>query len=260
MSGDAPYKSYTGSVYFQRINSREVNRRLRARFQDLVLRFAPPDGRLLDFGAGPGIDARFFAERGFNVEAYDVDADMCEFFATHCREFIDAGRITLDQSSYREFLSRNGTLAGPPVDLVISNFAPLNEIDELSELFAKFHALTTATGRLLVSVLTPYYVADMKTARWWRNAPVLWRTGRVSYRTGGAPPHICRSIADFRASSLPYFELTHVFPGLASDATQAAAGIDATRAAPGAWLRLARWQFMILLFARRAGTQPWLRR
>src|SRR6202790_645831 len=106
MSSSPLYKSHTGAEYFQRINSRERNRRVRSAFQDLVLEIAPPGAALFDFGAGPGIDARFFAERGFTVEAYDVDANMREFFALYCRNFIDSGRITLECGGYREFLAR----------------------------------------------------------------------------------------------------------------------------------------------------------
>jgi SAM-dependent methyltransferase len=254
MPGGAPYETHTGAVYFQRITAREVNRRVRSRFQQLVLRLAPPGGRLFDFGAGPGIDARFFGERGFSVEAYDVDPGMCEFFTTYCRDLIDSGRVTLDRSDYREFLSRNSTLSGHPVDLVISNFAPLNQVNELPELFAKFHALTAPGGKLLLSVLTPYFVGDPKTGRWWRNALRLWRLGHVSVRTGGAPPHTRRRLADFRALSLPHFELTRVFSGL-SDPERQPYGIDISRAGRCAWLRLAPSQFMILLFEKRGPDQ-----
>jgi len=252
MPAGAPYETHTGAVYFQRITAREVNRRVRTRFQELVLRLAPPGGRLFDFGAGPGIDARFFAERGFSVEAYDVDPAMCEFFATYCQELIDSARVTLDRGDYREFLSRKGTLSGHPADLVISNFAPLNQVEDLPELFAKFNALTTPTGRLLLSVLTPYFIGDMTTRRWWRNAPRLWRAGHVSLPTGGAPPHTRRLLADFRVSSLPYFELTRVFPGLSFDPERQPEGIDVTRPRRSAWLHLARSQFMVLLFEKHA--------
>jgi SAM-dependent methyltransferase len=256
MPAGSPYEKYTGAVYFERILSREVNRRLRARFQELVLKLAPPGGLLFDFGAGPGIDARFFAERGFTVEAYDVDPRMCEFFNSYCRELIDSARVTLDHSDYREFLSRKSTIRGQPADLVISNFAPLNQVDELPELFAKFYALTAPTGKLLLSVLTPYFIDDLQTRWWWRCAPRLWRDGHVRVRSGGAPPHTRRRLADFRASSLPYFELTRVFSGLPSNTEWQSDGIDVSRARCSAWLHLARSQFMILLFERRTPVLP----
>ena len=248
MSGERPYETHTGWVYFQRITSREANRRVRARFQELVLRIAPPGGALFDFGAGPGIDAKFFAERGFTVDAYDIDPKMCETFAVHCREFLDSGRVTLDCTGYREFLARKAPTAGRFADLVISNFAPLNQIEVLPELFGRFHALTAPTGKLLLSVLTPFYLGDMTSRWWWHHALRLWGTGHVRVATGGAPPHTRRRLADFCAAALPYFRLTRVFPGLAADPKQRPQGIDMTQWSPGAWLRLLRSQFTILLF------------
>jgi len=250
MSHD-PYRSHTGAVYFRRITSLDVNRRIRATFQDLVLRMSSPGAMLFDFGAGPGIDARFFAERGFTVEAYDTDPKMREFFATHCREFIDSRRVILDCSSYREFLARKTLIAGRPADLVISNFAPLNQVDNLPELFAKFHAVTCPAGKLLLSVLTPYYIGDMQTRWWWRNAPRLWRAGHFFVPGGGAPPHTRRRLADFRALSAPYFTLSRVFCAQPAQSPREAHGIDLKRGWRSAWLHLAKSRFMILLFEKR---------
>ncbi len=248
MSTSAPQLGLAGAEYFQRIQRQESNRRMRLAFQDLVLTLAPAGARLFDFGAGPGIDARFFAERHFTIHAYDVDPRMCEFFATHCREFIDSGRIRLDGGDYREFLARKTPEAERRADLVISNFAPLNQVDNLNELFAKFHALTGSNGRVLASVLTPYYLADMRTRWWWRSAPSLWLDGRVFVPGGTAPPHTRRRLADFGRHSLPYFTLTHVFPGLPPSRRQRSRGIDLRGRSRSAWLRLATSQFMFLLF------------
>jgi SAM-dependent methyltransferase len=243
--------THTGAVYFERITAREVIRRVRSAFQDLVLRLAPPGARLFDFGAGPGIDARYFAERGFAVQAYDVDPKMCEFFTVYCREFIDSGRVTLDCRDYREFLTRQSAGAGHPVDLIYSNFAPLNQADELPELFAKFHALTGPTGMLLLSVLTPYFIGDMRYRWWWRNAPRLWRAGHFSVDAGTAPPHSRRRLADFSALSAPYFRLTRVFRGQPPTWSRHAHGIDVSRGGRYAWLPLATSRFMFLLFEKR---------
>jgi SAM-dependent methyltransferase len=247
----APLPGLAGAEYFQRIQRLESNRRMRCAFQDLVQTLAPPGARLFDFGAGPGIDARFFAERSFTVDAYDVDPRMCEFFATHCREFIDSGRITLDSGDYRTFLDRTAPEVGRRAELVISNFAPLNQIDDLNELFAKFHALTGANGRVLASVLTPYYIADMRSRWWWRRAPSLWLNGQFFVPGGQAPPHTRRGLADFGRHSLPYFRLTRVFPGLPPSRQRHSKGIDVRGGNRSAWLHLAGSQFMFLLFEKR---------
>jgi SAM-dependent methyltransferase len=243
---------HTGAEYFHYITSVESDRRARAAFLDLVLRLAPPGGALIDFGAGPGIDAKFLAQRGFSVRAYDVDPRMCDFFAAHCADFIAAGRIVLERGNYREFLER----AAPATraDLIISNFAPLNLIPDPHELFAKFHDLTVADGKVFASVINPYFVDELRNPRSWPSALRLWREGHY-YMPGPQAPHMRRRPADFQVLSSPYFKLVGVFRGLPARRKRPLGGRDS-------WLRLARSRFMFLLFeknatrANRAGAHP----
>lgn len=247
--GGAPPAPHTGAVYFERITALESDRRARAAFQDLVLRIAPPGGVLFDFGAGPGIDARFFAERGFTVDAYDVDPQMCEFFSGYCRDLIAAGRICLSGGSYAEFLTRPALPCGRRADLVISNFAPLNQVDDLGPLFERFRALTVPGGRVLASVLTPYFIGDIRTRWWWRHAPRLWRERKFYVRGLLAPSHTRRRLADFAASSAPHFRLVRAFRGLPSIWRGGSSGVRVSRGSCG-WLPLATARFMFLLFER----------
>ena len=205
---------HTGAgTTFAAITASESDRRARSAFQNLVLQIASPGAALFDFGTGPGIDARFYAEHGFGVAAYDVDPEMRKYFSFHCREFIQAGQIALDGGSYQDFLSSTTVGTRREADLVTSNFAPLNLIGDLRELFAKFHALTGSGGKVLASVLSPYFIGDFKYGWWWRNSLRLWRDGHYSVQ--GVPSKIIRRrLADFAGQSAPHFTLTHVFPGL----------------------------------------------
>jgi SAM-dependent methyltransferase len=247
-----PPNTLAGAEYARQITSLNSDRRARSAFQSLVLKIAPPGGTLFDFGAGPGIDARFFAELGFTVQAYDVDPRMCEFFAAHCRNLIDSGRITLERGDYREFLTRKTAVAARRAELIISNFAPLNLVDDLHELFAKFHELTGSNGRVLASVLSPYFIGDMKYRWWWRNAPRLWRDGHF-YMPGPQAPHMRRTLADFGAASSPYFRLARVFRGLPPYWAQRSNGIDVSRGGRFAWFPAATSRFMFLLFEKGSG-------
>jgi SAM-dependent methyltransferase len=238
-----------GADYERAMSALESDRRARSAFQDLVLRLAPPGAALFDFGAGTGIDARFYAELGFTVGAYDVDLRMCEYFESRCRALIDAGRITLDAGSYQEFLASPTVNGARRAALVTSNFAPLNLIADLTGLFAKFHALTAPDGRILASVLSPYFVGDLRYGWWWRNALPLWRRGH--YCVAGAQAQIIRRrLADFARQCAPYFSLTRVFPGLPRLRAQPSNGVDLSRAGRCAWLRLSTCRFMFLLFER----------
>jgi len=248
-SDPAAPRIVAGAEYVEHITALESDRRARSAFQDLVLRIARPGGMLYDFGCGTGLDARFYAERGFAVRAYDVDPAMCEYFRAHCRDLIEAGRVTLEEGGYRDFLARNRAASGG-VDLVTANFAPLSLIDNLRELFATLHALTAPNGMVLASVLSPYFLGDLKYRWWWRNLPSLLRHGR--YMVAGAQaPIVRRRVADFAAQSAPYFTLTGVFRGLPRRQPQRTGGSE--RSGRASWPGLSTCRFMFLLFARRAG-------
>lgn len=240
-----------GEKYAQSIVSRESDRRARSAFHQLVERVLKPGAAIFDFGAGPGLDARFYAERGFTVQAYDIDPEMRHYFAVHCADFIKTGRIVLDGGGYRDFLSRKNTVAGNRVDLVTSNFAPLNLIDDLQELFAKFHDLTVPDGQVLASVLCPYYVGDMRYGWWWRNALRLWRDGRYSV-AGGQAPIVRRRLGNYAAHGAPYFTLERVFPGLPADRNRRAKHLGVGVDERNAWLHLTGCRFMFLLFRKKS--------
>jgi SAM-dependent methyltransferase len=236
-----------GAEYVSQITAQESDRRTRTAFRDLVVRIAPPGARLFDFGAGPGIDARFFAERGFTIDAYDVDPAMREYFTAHCRELIDSGRVTLEGGAYREFLTLKSADNQRRADLVISNFAPLNLVDDLHQLFGKFDALTGSQGKVLASVLNPCFIGEMRARWWWRGAPRLWRDGQL-FMPGPQAPHYRRLLEHFRTASAPHFQLRRAFRGLPYSAAGHLSGIELPRAGPLAWLHLLRCRFMFLLF------------
>lgn len=236
----------TGAAYVEALTSLESDRRARAAFQDLVLRIARPGATLFDFGAGPGLDARLYAERGFVVAAYDIDPKMREFFSVQCREFIETGQVVLYGGSYREFLAGNNS-AERPADLVTSNFAPLNLVPDLRELFAKFHALTRPDGHVLASVLNPYWVRDLKCPWWWRNAARLWRDGYY-FVPGPLAPTVRRRLANYATEGAPYFVLERVFRGMPTRGSTDSDGVNVSGGIRHAWLRLTRCQFMFLLF------------
>jgi SAM-dependent methyltransferase len=236
-----------GAEYVRQISTQEPDRRTRAAFRDLVLAIAPPGARLFDFGAGPGMDARFFAERGFTIDAYDVDPRMRDFFARHCGDLIEVGSVTLDGSAYREFLTRKTADSTRRADLVISNFAPLNLVDDLRELFGRFHALTRPKGRVLANVLCPYFFGDMRSRWWWRGAPRLWRDGEL-FLPGPQAPFYRRLLRHFRTASAPYFRLSRVYEGLPPSRAGHANGFDLQRSGRFAWLHVARCRYMFLLF------------
>lgn len=228
----------TGAEYVGHITASASDRRYREEFQRLALRLTAPGEVLFDFGSGPGIDARFYAEHGRRVAAYDVDPQMSEHLAGHCRDLIAAGVVRLQEGSYAEFLASAAPAEGWHAQLVTANFAPLNLIDDLSALFAKLAALTSPTGAVLASVLNPYFAGDLRYGWWWRNLGAFLQHGRYAVR--GTQALIWRrSLAEYERQCAPYFHLDEVF-----------AGTSARACSRGAPLPLTTCRFMFLLFGK----------
>jgi SAM-dependent methyltransferase len=196
-----------GDDYVRAITARASDRRARAAFQALVLQLAPPGASIFDFGAGPGLDARFYAERGYTVAAYEPDPQMRRTFEEHCKALIESQRITLDGRDYRDFLLR--APAGPGFDLITANFAPLNLVEDLGELFGRLHGLLRPSGQLLASVLNPYFIGDLQYRWWWRNIGSLVREGHFSVM-GHQGPIVRRQITNLAAHARPHFRLEQV--------------------------------------------------
>jgi SAM-dependent methyltransferase len=235
----------TGADYVVQITARASDRRARAAFQHLVGQLLPAPARIFDFGCGTGIDARHYAQAGYCVQAYDVDQAMCDYFSRHCAELLAAGSICLLRGAYRDFLTRSHPRAAR-VALVTANFAPLNLIADLPALFAALHGLTAPGGRVLASMLNPYYCGDARYGWWWRNLPALLQRGQ--YAVPGAQADIQRrGLKNLAAQCAPYFTLERVFAGSARDTAARQRGFVPGRAS---WRHLLACRFMFLLFAR----------
>ena len=242
-------RSPAGAEYFKLINSVEADRLARSAFQELATRLTRPGAVVFDFGSGPGIDARFFADQGYLVEAYDVDPRMRGFFQEFCHGHMEAGRVFLDCVTYQEFVDRRHTLTGRNVDLIVSDFAPLNQVGEPRELFAKFHAITSPGARFLASVLNPCFREDWRLRWWWQSLPQLLRTGSF-FMPGPQAPHFRRLPSNFASLGAPYFKLTRVHRGLPAGKGHPRDGVDANSALGPSWLHLMTSRFIFLQFER----------
>ena len=250
--------AHAGAEYARAITAREPDRRARAAFRRLALSLAPPGGTLLDFGAGAGLDARYFAQRGLAVRAYDNDPRMREFLAHHCRDLIESGRIRLETGSYEEFLARGRADDGQRVDLVAANFAPLNLIADLPALFERFHALTAPEGKVVASVLNPFFIGDAKYRWWWWHLLELWRLGRYSM-PGAQGGIVRRTPANFAAQCEPWFTLERLHRGLPPRDLREAAGLAWSNSHAAGW-RLYGCRFLFLVFRRNPSRYRWTRR
>lgn len=229
----------TGQEYIAAITAREADIRARRAFLHLATTLAAPGSSIFDFGAGPGIDAKHYAECGFHVLTYDVDPQMRDCQLTYCRQEIARGQVVLCGEFERDGTEYFGRLADElNVDLITANFAPFNLIDDPHWYFFRFHGLVGARGKLLLSVLNPYFLGDMKYGWWWKNTTRLLAHGEYSV-SGGAGSIYRRSPDRFAQMAAPYFRLRTVIRGLPANGEHS--GLRQR-------LSLATCQYLFLLF------------
>ncbi|MDB6082641.1 MAG: hypothetical protein JWN43_522 [Gammaproteobacteria bacterium] len=209
---------HAGDEYDAVMGAQRSDRRVRTAFRERILRLVEPGSLIFDFGSGTGLDAKFYADQGYRVYAYDVDPPMCESFRQRCAEELRQGAVVLFEGSYREF--RDGAIHARPsaVDAITANFAPLSLIDEPTELFEIFHVMMKRGGRAFISVLNPYFLGDMRYGWWWSNAPGFVRRGQFAVPGEQGSIHR-RSLHRWRSAAAPLFTLEGVFPGFPAAGT-----------------------------------------
>jgi SAM-dependent methyltransferase len=232
---------HTGDAYTQEILRNRADRLARTAFQGCVTSLVAPGATIFDFGAGTGIDARVYAARGHRVLAYDHDPQMCDAFRRSGGPQLESGQIVLMDGDYPQFLATEPVFSGRKADLVTANFAPLNLIEDLPELFRKLQALTLPGGRVLVSALSPFFFGDMRFNWWWQNRSTLRRDGQFTLR--GVWTVTRRTPANFAAMAAPGFRLAGVRGGLPGNRLHA---VDSPLLA----LPLRASRYMFLLFER----------
>ncbi len=124
---------------------------MRKQVQKNVLKFLRLNDKILELNSGTGIDAEFFAEKGFTVHCTDLSDGMIgqmkkKFSATN---FSD--RLIIQQCSFTEL----DKIGNKKFDFIFSNFGGLNCIPDLRESTKFFPSLLNKNGRVCLVILPP---------------------------------------------------------------------------------------------------------
>ena len=177
---NAAFHDRLAAEYDRRLTRNPHDALARQAFRDLVTRYVPSGGVLLDFGCGTGLDAHYYARRGYRVLAYDSSAGMVSQLARRCAAEVAAGQVHACSFEYAAF--PGGLPPWPAPQAIAMNFAVLNSVRDLEPLFGRFRELLQPGGWLMMSVLNPLHWSKVKMPAWWRNilphptAPRLYMT------------------------------------------------------------------------------------
>lgn len=169
---------HTGWAYHDFMLASARDLKVRKKFQRLARALAPPESTILDYGAGTGIDAKAFAEVGYKVLAYEPCQENRTCLAEYCREEVAGGKIVITDLA-----------ANDVARLVTADFAVINLIADPREVFSIFARQLGPDGRVLVSLLNPFFVGDARYSWWRENLGRLVRRGTYVVDGENGPVH-----------------------------------------------------------------------
>ena len=172
------YYDRIAGQYDHQVDGLPLNRVMRDAFRQRVAALVEPGGTILDFGCGTGIDAAWYAARGYQVIAYDISPAMVDVLRARCEDDIALGRIVPvvgELSDLGATLQRH-----PALDGVAANFAVLNHFRDLERLFDRLWLRIRSGAPFVASMLSPFYQANLRRPGWWRVVAQSLVTGRIT--------------------------------------------------------------------------------
>ena len=170
---------------------------------------------MLELNSGAGEDALMLSEKGFNIIAADVSAEMLKVTQQKAEKYSMQGRIG---SHYLDLESIGETLFDKKFDLIFSNFGGLNCItpEALQKLLEKIPSLLNPNGRF-VGVIMPkfclweslYYLSKFKFSKMFRrytSDEVISSLDGTTLRTWFYSP------SQIREWAAPHFEVVRTQP------------------------------------------------
>jgi ubiquinone/menaquinone biosynthesis C-methylase UbiE len=116
-----------------------------------ALKFLRPNDKILELNSGTGLDAEFFAQKGFSVHCTDLSNGMIEQMKKKFSSGKFSDKIFVQQCSFTEL----DQIGNKKFDFIFSNFGGLNCISDLNEVTKFFPSLLKKGGRVCLVILPP---------------------------------------------------------------------------------------------------------
>jgi len=125
----------------------------RQRVREHILKYARPNGRMLELNCGTGEDAIFFAQKGFRVHATDISEGMLDVLRKKLAGTTYENSIDIEQCSFTEleFLEQRQAY-----DFIYSNFGGLNCTSELKKVLNTFDSLIKPGGVITLVIISKF--------------------------------------------------------------------------------------------------------
>jgi SAM-dependent methyltransferase len=175
------YHNGVAEAYDQIMDDDPANKVIRQKVREKLCGLLP-SGRVLDFGGGTGLDMEWLVSHGYEVLFCEPSAAMREKAIHYNNTILRSDKITFLDDAVTDFIKWE---RHPPfsqkVDIVLSNFGPLNYIPDITLLFKNLARVIRPGGHMVLLVLQFDFKKRLKSHR--RNAitSLLFRRPFVMY-------------------------------------------------------------------------------
>ena len=152
--------SAMAAVYDESALSNPIVAWMRDRIRSAVEAQISPDRSILEINAGSGVDAAYFAAKGYRVHATDVAQGMLASISKKAALPSLEGRLTYEALSF----DRLDEARGGPYDLVFSNLGGLNCTDDLAAVVRGLPDVLKPGGSAVLVVMPPVCPWEMAQA------------------------------------------------------------------------------------------------
>lgn len=115
-----------------------------------IIKLISTNSKILEINAGTGVDAVYFAQKGYQIHATDISHGMISQLEEKSKSLNLNDKISFEVLSFEKLEA----LKPQKFDLIFSNFSGLNCTDNLSSIFKNFSDLLNPNG-LIVLVVMP---------------------------------------------------------------------------------------------------------
>lgn len=142
--------------HYEKLNNESIiDQTMRQQVYAHIERFLQPNQSILELNSGSGIDAVYFAKKGFNVIATDI-ADGSEKYIGSKIERFNLDKLSFKKSSFLNL----DELKSQHFDYVFSNFGGLNCTNELEKVVESLNLILKKDAIITFVIMGKYYPWD----------------------------------------------------------------------------------------------------
>ncbi|HEX5151436.1 MAG TPA: class I SAM-dependent methyltransferase [Parafilimonas sp.] len=171
------YYNEIANSYDQLLKNDDSNKFIRQKVKEKFINHVQPGSWVLDFGGGTGIDLQWLLDNNYNIIFCEPSAAMREKAIKYTNDFPHSKRVTFLDTDKTDFTNwHNQNPFARQVDAVLSNFAVINNIQDIKLLFENLVPLVRPGGNFILIFLDIPFRKRLKWHR--RNAikSLIFRT------------------------------------------------------------------------------------